>query len=1108
MTSTSDLHAHPEWQETILDALPAHIALLDEDGVILAVNASWRKVAEANSLSSGNYGVGTNYLEVCKNSYGSDLKESDAAERGIRQVLEGKLDRFAMEYPCHTPTEEQWFQLLVTPLPDNTRGGAVVAHVNVTARKLTEAKLRTSEERFRATFEQSAVGIAHVGQDGRFLRVNDKLCDITGYPRPELMELTFMDLTLPEELAMSVEARKSMLSGSQRTFSTEKRYRKKDGEIVWINLMTTLAVGIKADETYFISVFADITKRKQAELRLQRMNRLYAVLSKTAEVIARGRDVQGLYDEVCRILVEEGLLTMALVMVAEEDGGLRKVAEHYGDFYAYNTPEAQAPLHLTSLDIPEGQGTIGTAVRTGMHDVCNDFCADPRMAPWHESAQNCGFNATASFPLKWDGRTTGALVVAAREAGYFKEDEIRLLVTVANDLSFAIETLRLEEQRVRAENALRMSEANLALAQKIGHFGSWELELANMDDVDANELRWSDEMFRIAGYEPGSVEVNNELFFKLTHPDDHELIRQTMAAAVRERQPYSVVHRLIRPDGEERIVHETAQLFMNDETGHPMRMLGTAHDITENQRMEQARRESEDKFRQLVDNMTDVFWIMSPDMKKMQYVSAAYEPMWGRKIQSLYDDTDEWADAIVEEDRLKANEQFLSLGKDMPKVSMEYRILRADGKVRWIFDRGFQIRDEQGRLVRVAGIATDVTERKLLEQQFLRTQRMESIGTLAGGIAHDLNNVLTPVMMSIELLKLNETDPKRLRVLATIESSTRRGAAMVQQVLSFARGIEGDRLEVAISPLLKEVEKITNETFLKNILVNSSAPDDLWTVKGDPTQLHQVLINLCVNARDAMPEGGTLMMMAANVHLDEAYATLNLDAKVGPYVVIQVEDTGTGMSAEVVERIFEPFYTTKEMGKGTGLGLSTMMAIVKSHGGFVRVYSELGMGTRFHVYLPAYTEGREKLPVVETLSLPHGNGELLLVVDDEEPVRQITQQTLQAFGYRVLVAVDGVEATAIFAQRRDEIALVLTDMMMPNMDGPTLIPVLMRINPKVKIIAASGLNANGMVAKATSAGVKHFIPKPYTAEGLLMTLQDVLKGGQMPCIETPPRKKE
>jgi CheY-like chemotaxis protein len=267
-------------------------------------------------------------------------------------------------------------------------------------------------------------------------------------------------------------------------------------------------------------------------------------------------------------------------------------------------------------------------------------------------------------------------------------------------------------------------------------------------------------------------------------------------------------------------------------------------------------------------------------------------------------------------------------------------------------------------------------------------------------------------------------------------------------------------------------------------------PYDLWTVVGDPTQLHQVLLNLCVNARDAMPNGGKLTISAENITLDAHYAGLNPDAKAGPYVFLKIEDCGTGMPPDIMERIFEPFFTTKEFGKGTGLGLSTSLAIVKSHGGFIRVYSEVGKGTVFHINLPAHTEASPVTVAELAVEMPCGHGELVLVVDDEASVRQITKQTLEGFGYRVVLANDGVEAISIFSKRDKEIAVVLTDMMMPIMDGAATIQILRRMNHQVPIIATSGLTDSA--AAIANLGVSHFLAKPFTAETLLKTLRQSL----------------
>jgi two-component system cell cycle sensor histidine kinase/response regulator CckA len=401
--------------------------------------------------------------------------------------------------------------------------------------------------------------------------------------------------------------------------------------------------------------------------------------------------------------------------------------------------------------------------------------------------------------------------------------------------------------------------------------------------------------------------------------------------------------------------------------------------------------------------------------------------------------------------------------------------------------------DQQGNPKSILTIETDITEKKKIEAQFMRAQRMESIGTLAGGIAHDLNNILSPILMSIDLLKGQSDSPQKKQILKTIQVCAKRGADIVRQVLSFARGMEGERIEVQPKHLLNELENIIKDTFPKDIRLHFSVPNDIWTIIGDPTQVHQVLLNLSLNARDAMPNGGNLSVSAENSVLDEQYAAMHTQVKPGHYVKIKVTDSGTGIPPKLIEKIFEPFFTTKELSKGTGLGLSTVMAIVKSHGGIINVYSEPGKGTSFSIYVPAVEMSTEALKEqLDRVNMPKGNGETILIVDDEASILSITGQTLEAYGYRVLTATDGADALGIYVQHRDLIAVVLTDMMMPVMDGAAMVHALKRINPTIKIIAASGLNAEGEVNKATSGGIRHFLIKPYTAEVLLHTLRTII----------------
>jgi two-component system cell cycle sensor histidine kinase/response regulator CckA len=398
----------------------------------------------------------------------------------------------------------------------------------------------------------------------------------------------------------------------------------------------------------------------------------------------------------------------------------------------------------------------------------------------------------------------------------------------------------------------------------------------------------------------------------------------------------------------------------------------------------------------------------------------------------------------------------------------------------------------------IFSVSTDMAELKRQEDLLLRTQRMESLGTLASGIAHDLNNVLTPILMSAQLLAAEEDDPGRSEILAAIETGVKRGADMVRQVLSFARGVEGRRVRIRPESLIEELVSFGRETLPSNITLTRDLDRGLWPIEGDPTQLLQVLMNLLTNARDAMPTGGRLSFTARNVTIADSYSSVSHLATPGEYVLIQVEDDGMGMTRDVIDKIFEPFYTTKEQGRGTGLGLATSMAIVRSHGGFMQVYSEPDHGSRFQLHLPAALSDQEldAPPADATRSLPpRGDGELILVVDDEAAIRQIIRQALEANGYRTIVASNGAEALDLIETSDEPVALVLTDMMMPVMDGAHLAAELATREPAMPIIATSGLNANGGVARAQHAGVRQFLSKPYTSLDLLRSVHDALGKG-------------
>ncbi len=644
------------------------------------------------------------------------------------------------------------------------------------------------------------------------------------------------------------------------------------------------------------------------------------------------------------------------------------------------------------------------------------------------------------------------------------------------------------EVRGVAQDITRQKEVEMALRDSERSFREISGQLAkvldsSLDaictfDAEGRFLQVSAACEKIWGYRP--EELLGTPYIEKVLPDDQALTQEAAIAVMAGNATTAFENRYVRKDGT--ITHITWSAWWSEAD---QSMFCVARDNT--QTFHARERIAEQVA--LLDQTHDA--IVVRDMEgKVLFWSLGAERLYGWTKQEAIGQTvmnlmyshelplrKSAMDELVKEGRWSG--ELIHLAKDGKKLNVE---------VHWTLLRG-----DDGEPKSVVGINTDITEKKKIEAQFLRAQRMESIGTLASGIAHDLNNILAPILMSVEMLKSEVQSSQGLQMLKTLEVSAQRGADIVRQVLSFGRGVEGARIEVHPQHLLKDIEHILRDTFPKNIRFHLDVGEELWPILGDPTQLHQVLLNLCVNARDAMPQGGSLTISVKNYVVDEQYAAMNFQAKPGNYVVLSVTDTGTGIPPGILDKIYDPFFTTKEIGKGTGLGLSTVQAIVKSHDGFMNVYSEPDKGTTFRLHLSAKTGFTEEEEHLAHAPLPRGNGELVLVIDDELSILAITRQTLEAFGYRVIVANNGAEGIAFFAQRHQEIAVVVTDMMMPVMDGQATIYAMKKIKPGVKIIAASGLNSNGSTAKAASSGVTHFLTKPYTAQILLEELRAVLE---------------
>ncbi len=630
----------------------------------------------------------------------------------------------------------------------------------------------------------------------------------------------------------------------------------------------------------------------------------------------------------------------------------------------------------------------------------------------------------------------------------------------------------------------RIAEARIV---ELGDSLNQAREAVVVTDLEGRITFWNQGAERLCGWTAAEAleRATGELFPQETAPRVFAACR----AALKDGEwagEVEVPHRR----GDRRWV-ELRITLIRDAAGQPKSRLVLGTDITERRLAERRIREQAE----MLNQAREAIFITDLDNRVIYWNEGAVR-LYGWRSEDVVGKTaEQMFDAALLPAIKAARDETFAKGQWFGELRMHNR----EREPRVFESRQTLIRDEEGRPKARLCINSDLTERKRLEEQFLRAQRMENIGLLAAGIAHDLNNMLAPILLAAPMLRDHVTGAGALGLLTTLEKSAERGANVVRQIIAFAHGATGEQRLQQSRHLLQDIASVISGTFPKSITIEETVATDLWPITGNPTQVHQILLNLCVNARDAMPDGGTLRLRAANRVLAPAAAASIPGGRVGAFVVLQVDDTGTGISPEVVQAMWQPFFTTKEAGKGTGLGLSTVRSIVENHNGFIEVNSTLGAGTSFRVYLPAAENGPGEPGVTPARPRPAGKGELILVVDDEQRIREMTSTLLTRNGYRAIVAADGTEAAMVFAQQAAEIRLVITDLHMPNLDGAMLVRALRCINPHAKVLVVSGLSSSlGSRPSAPRAGdfAQGFLHKPFKPEALLALVHDLLHGAR------------
>lgn len=830
----------------------------------------------------------------------------------------------------------------------------------------------------------------------------------------------------------------------------------------------------------------ELAERWRAEKRILKLNRLYAVVTKVNKAIIRAKSHEMLFDEVCRLIVEYGQFPLAWIGVVDH-------ATHSVRPVAYASPDIRYVdnLQISTLEqLPEGRGPSGTAAREGRHCIISDIKTDPRMEPWRALALERNYRSTAAFPLKLRGDTIAVLALFASEPHFLDdEEETALLDGVAGDISFALDALDRERQRERAENALHNSEERFRTAFEQAATG------VALSDTNTTIQTANSTLCEMLGYTQEELVGMAFISPQLTPPEDigtgkeyaRKLLDGDLSRACWEK-------RYLHKDGHP-VWTQVVNAVVRDSAGKPLHFVTQILDITARKRAEAELRQSNWTLQAIVQASPAAIVALDPEGKVTAWNKAS-EQMFGWLAEEVLGRPH----PIVPEDKTDESQRLVATAmRGEVFADMELKRKKKDGAMLDVSLSVAPLRNAEDQITGVLALYVDLTERKRLEAQLLQSQKLESVGRLAGGVAHDFNNLLTVINCYSDLLldRLNHQGPLA-ESLKEIHKAGEQAASLTRQLLAFSRRQVLQLKVVSLDEVVENLKEMLQRLIGEDIELVVLSKPKLGKVKADPGQLQQVIMNLVVNARDAMPRGGKLIIQVEDVELGEEYADAHSDVGPGRYVMLAISDTGAGMDEDTQRRIFEPFFTTKEAGKGTGLGLSMVWGIVKQSGGHIWVYSELGKGTTFKIYLP-----RVEAPVVpqrlpEKVAISQGN-ETILLVEDQLQLRELTSRILQGYGYKVLQAANGEQALMI-CKRENAIHLVLTDIVMPGITGVELGKRLREYLPAVKLVYMSGYTDDVIFRQGALEPTAAYLEKPFTPEGLAAKIREVLgepAAGQM-----------
>lgn len=919
--------------------------------------------------------------------------------------------------------------------------------------------LRETKASLQNFLNTAATGLVRNSRDMHYISVNTEYGKIVGLPVDQIMGRSLADVIGEAALEKARPYIERVLAGERVEYEAELPFANTGPQ--WVHVIYTPDYNDEGEIVGWVGSVHNITQAKRHEREIERMNRLYAALSEINETIIRTSSREQLFQDVCRVAATTAGFKLAWVAQLDSKTQQMIPVGRFGEGHGYLDA-----IKVYGDDRPEGRGVVGTCIRSGQPSISNDLLFDKRFGPWQAHARKYGLRAAAGLPLRLNGKIWGAFTIYGDEPNVFQDKEIALLREAAADISFAMD--QLEQQRLlrTLAAAVEHSPAIIVITDPAGKIEYVNPKFSKASGFGAEE---------VLGRNPRLLKSGE------TPREEYRKMWETISSGGDWRGEF---HNR-KKNGD--LYWESASISsITDGDGKITNYLAVKEDITERKRAQEALQESEAKWRSYMENAPVGILVADPSGKHVEANHAieemlGYPPggLLGTKVQDLPANPGEAA----------VGAHFAEL-RQCGHAEGEFELRRKDGGTIWASVRALRL---PGNLV--MGVFQDITRSRQLEMELRQAQKLEAVARLAGGVAHDFNNILAAILMQLSLLQMkHDFDQETRETIDELDAAAQRGTAIARQLLMFSRGsamsIRSLDLNQVFTNLLKMLQRLIGEDVTLHF---DPGPGPHW-VEADAGMMEQVLMNLVVNARDAMPNGGHIAVGVYAVHLGAAAVAKHPNRRAGQFVCLTALDTGTGMDAATMKRIFEPFFTTKEPGKGTGLGLATVYGIVAQHNGWIEVESQVGVGTNFHIYLPASKRPADQLPSPKTATPFAGGSETILLVEDDAAVRRTVAQTLRLLGYAVHEAGDGPAALELWKAKGPDADLLLTDMVMPNgINGLQLIDRLRALKPGLKALIFSGYSEEVLTGGAPVKEGVLYLSKPCAGSVLADTVRRALE---------------